>query len=54
MVDSHQLASKDEWKGFRCVLFDMDGVLYNSMPNHAVRFYFSFRANTMPMVPGPE
>ena len=36
MVDCHQLASKDEWKGFRCVLFDMDGVLYNSMPNHAV------------------
>ena len=21
---------------FRCVLFDMDGVLYNSMPNHAI------------------
>ena len=21
---------------FKCVLFDMDGVLYNSMPNHAV------------------
>ena len=24
------------WEGFKCVLFDMDGVLYNSMPNHAI------------------
>ena len=23
----------------RCVLFDMDGVLYNSMPNHAVAWH---------------
>lgn len=24
------------WKGFKVVLFDMDGVLYDSMPNHGV------------------
>ncbi len=45
MVDGHQLASKDEWKGFRCVLFDMDGVLYNSMPNHAVAWQQAMSAN---------
>ena len=45
MVDGHQLASKDEWKGFRCVLFDMDGVLYNSMPNHAVAGQQAMSAN---------
>ena len=27
----------------RCVLFDMDGVLYNSMPNHAVAWQESMR-----------
>lgn len=25
-----------EGREFKCVLFDMDGVLYNSMPNHAI------------------
>ena len=29
----------------RCVLFDMDGVLYNSMPNHAVAWQEAMRRN---------
>ncbi len=36
MVDRQLLKDKSDWQGFRCVLFDMDGILYNSMPNHAV------------------
>ena len=34
MQESHP--GQPAWEGFRCVLFDMDGVLYNSMPHHAV------------------
>lgn len=30
-------------KGIRCVLFDMDGVLYNSMPNHAIAWTQSMK-----------
>ena len=26
----------ETWTGFKVVLFDMDGVLYDSMPNHGV------------------
>ena len=36
---SHSFASFSP----RCVLFDMDGVLYNSMPNHAVAWQESMR-----------
>ncbi len=45
MVGSHLLESKQAWHGFRCVLFDMDGVLYNSMPNHAVAWQKAMSAN---------
>lgn len=41
----HILASRANWHGFRCVLFDMDGVLYNSMPNHAVAWQKAMAAN---------
>lgn len=34
---------KMPWWGFRCVMFDMDGVLYNSMPNHAVAWQKSMK-----------
>ena len=34
MQQSHP--GQPAWEGFRCVLFDMDGVLYDSMPHHAV------------------
>lgn len=34
MQESHP--GQKAWDGFRCVLFDMDGVLYNSMPHHAI------------------
>lgn len=30
-------------EGIRCVLFDMDGVLYNSMPNHAIAWTQSMK-----------
>lgn len=30
------VTTEETEKGIRCVLFDMDGVLYNSMPNHAI------------------
>ena len=45
MVARGLLKSKNEWHGFRCVLFDMDGVLYNSMPNHAVAWQKAMSAN---------
>ena len=32
---AHNVAT-DAFTGFRCVLFDMDGVLYDSMPHHAI------------------
>lgn len=34
MQESHP--GQQGWEGFRCVLFDMDGVLYDSMPHHAI------------------
>ena len=36
LCNQQQLQVPCGWDGFRCVLFDMDGVLYNSMPRHAV------------------
>ncbi|MGI6223292.1 MAG: HAD family hydrolase [Prevotella sp.] len=30
------LPEGERWTGFKAVLFDMDGVLYNSMPRHAI------------------
>lgn len=35
-LDKHALASASGVRPFRVVLFDMDGVLYDSMPHHAV------------------
>ena len=32
----------------RCVLFDMDGVLYNSMPNHAVAWHEAMKQFDIP------
>lgn len=32
----HDASGRSAWTGFKAVLFDMDGVLYDSMPNHAV------------------
>ncbi len=34
-----------QWAGFRCVLFDMDGVLYNSMPHHAIAWQQAMAEN---------
>jgi beta-phosphoglucomutase-like phosphatase (HAD superfamily) len=34
-VNSTSESGKFDWN-FKCVLFDMDGVLYDSMPNHAI------------------
>ena len=45
MVARRLLQDKSEWGGFRCVLFDMDGVLYDSMPNHAVAWQKAMSAN---------
>lgn len=37
ILDNNEVSSlKGLGEKFKCVLFDMDGVLYNSMPNHAV------------------
>lgn len=37
VLDNQKLLPlKEMSERFRCVLFDMDGVLYNSMPNHAI------------------
>ena len=37
ILDKNEVGSlKGLGEKFKCVLFDMDGVLYNSMPNHAV------------------
>lgn len=35
-ASGQNITPKEIEKGIRCVLFDMDGVLYNSMPNHAI------------------
>lgn len=35
-LEQREIIGRGQWTGFKCVLFDMDGVLYNSMPNHAV------------------
>lgn len=35
-LERRGIIGQGQWTGFGCVLFDMDGVLYNSMPNHAV------------------
>lgn len=41
--NKQSLPDAARWDGFRCVLFDMDGVLYNSMPHHAVAWHESMQ-----------
>lgn len=38
-LESH--SALRHWSGFKAVLFDMDGVLYDSMPNHAIAWHES-------------
>lgn len=39
------------WEGFKAVLFDMDGVLYDSMPHHAIAWQQSMRRFGIDMTP---
>ena len=39
------------WEGFKAVLFDMDGVLYDSMPHHAIAWQQSMRQFGIDMTP---
>lgn len=42
-VGRQMLPHTGMWTGFRCALFDMDGVLYDSMPNHGVAWVEAMR-----------
>src|SRR5574344_1491726 len=42
-ISNGMLHSQTQWQGFKAVLFDMDGVLYDSMPNHAIAWQESMK-----------
>ena len=42
-ISNGMLPSQKKWQGFKAVLFDMDGVLYDSMPNHAIAWQESMK-----------
>ncbi len=45
------VTTKETEKGIHCVLFDMDGVLYDSMPNHAIAWTNCMRQFGIRMTP---
>ena len=40
---STHVPSAVRWEGFKAVMFDMDGVLYDSMPHHAIAWQESMK-----------
>nr|MBP7472318.1 HAD hydrolase-like protein [Prevotella sp.] len=42
-INKGVLPTGEKWQGIRALLFDMDGVLYDSMPNHAVAWQKSMK-----------